>query len=34
MDIVFVLAASLLWGLMALLVLGLRKLERPQGGRP
>ena len=34
MDIVFLLAAALLWGLMVLLVLGLRKLERPQGGRP
>ena len=34
MDIVFLLAAAGLWGLMALLVTGLRKLERPQGGRP
>ncbi len=34
MDILFLGAMALLWVLMALLVLGLRKLERPQGGRP
>jgi len=34
MDIVFVVGTALLWGLLALLALGLRKLERPQGGRP
>ena len=34
MDIVFFLAATGLWGLMVLLVVGFRKLERPQGGRP
>jgi hypothetical protein len=33
MDIVFVGAGALLWLLMVLLVWGLRKLERPQGGR-
>lgn len=34
MDIVFIAAGALLWALMALLVLGFRKLERPPGGRP
>lgn len=34
MDIVFLLAAAGLWGLMVLLVYGFRKMERPQGGRP
>ena len=34
MDIVFLAMAGLLWGLMALMVWGFRKLERPQGGRP
>ena len=34
MDIVFLLAAAGLWGLMVLLVWGFRKLERPQGSRP
>ena len=34
MDIVYVGAIAALWGLMALLVAGFRKLERPQGGRP
>lgn len=34
MDIVFLAAGALLWALMALMVWGLRKLERPQGGRP
>ena len=33
MDIVFLGLAVLLWALMALLVWGFRKLERPQGGR-
>jgi hypothetical protein len=34
MDIVFIAAAAGLWGLMVLLVLGFKKLEKPQGGRP
>ena len=34
MDIVFIVGIGLLWGVMALLVVGFRKLERPQGGRP
>ncbi|MEP6965780.1 MAG: hypothetical protein ABI845_09850 [Polaromonas sp.] len=33
MDIIFVLGGTLLWGVMALLVLGFKKLEKPQGGR-
>ena len=34
MDIVFLAAVAVLWGVMVLLVWGFRKLERPQGGRP
>jgi len=34
MDIVFIAAAAGLWGLMVLLVWGLKKLEQPAGGRP
>jgi len=34
MDIVFIAACAALWGAMVLLVWGLRKLEKPQGGRP
>ncbi len=34
MDLVFLGGAVLLWGVMVLMVWGLRKLERPQGGRP
>lgn len=34
MDIVYVAGLALLWGLMALLVRGLKKLDQPQGGRP
>ncbi len=34
MDIVFVSLASLLWGLMALLVWGFTKLDQPSKGRP
>ena len=34
MDIVFVAAAAGLWGVMALMVWGFKKLEKPQGGRP
>lgn len=34
MDIVFLGGAVLLWGVTVLLVAGLRRLERPQGGRP
>lgn len=33
-DVIFLGLAAGLWGLMVLLVLGFRKLERPQGGRP
>jgi hypothetical protein len=33
MDIVFIGAVALFWGLMVLGVLGLRRLEQPQGGR-
>lgn len=34
MDMVYVAGLALLWGLMALLVLGFKKLDKPQGGRP
>ena len=34
MDIAYVAGLILLWGLMALLVWGLKKLDKPQGGRP
>ena len=34
MDFLFVAVAAGLWGLMVLLVQGLRKLEKPHGGRP
>ena len=34
MDLVFIAIAAFLWLLMVLLAWGLRKLERPQGGRP
>jgi len=34
MDIVYVAGLALLWGLMALLVRGLKKLDKPLGGRP
>ena len=34
MDIVFLAGAVLLWGVMALLVLGFQKLEKSEGGRP
>lgn len=33
MDIAYVAGLCLLWAVMALLVLGFRKLEKPQGGR-
>jgi hypothetical protein len=33
MDMVFVLGAALLWGLMVLLVWGFEKLAPPEGGR-
>jgi hypothetical protein len=33
MDIVFLAAGALLWGVMVLLVAGFRRLESPQGGR-
>jgi hypothetical protein len=33
MDFVFVAGGVLLWGVTVLMVWGLRKLERPQGGR-
>ncbi len=34
MDVVYIAGGAALWGVMALLVLGLTKLEKPQGGRP
>ena len=34
MDMVYLAGIAVFWGLMALLVQGLRRLERPQGGRP
>ncbi len=33
MDFVFISAAVGLWGVMVLLVLGFKKLEKPAGGR-
>jgi hypothetical protein len=33
MDMVYVAGLALLWGLMVLLVLGFKKLDKPQGGR-
>jgi hypothetical protein len=33
MDFVFLAGGVLLWGVTVLMVWGLRKLERPQGGR-
>ena len=33
MDIAFVVGMVLLWGLMALLIWGFKKLEKPPGGR-
>lgn len=33
MDFVFLAGVAALWALMALMVWGFRKLERPQGGR-
>ena len=34
MDIAYLVCAAALWGVMVLLVLGFKKLERPHGGRP
>ncbi|CAN5363739.1 hypothetical protein BH10PSE16_BH10PSE16_38320 [soil metagenome] len=34
MDIAYVAGLALLWGLMALLVRGFKKLDKPHGGRP
>ena len=34
MDFVFIVGIALLWGLLALLVLGFKALEKPDGGRP
>ena len=34
MDIVFIVGIAALWAVMALLVKGFEKLEKPQGGRP
>ena len=34
MDMVFLAGVALLWGVTALLVCGLKKLDRPDGGRP
>ncbi len=33
MDIVFVVGISALWAVMALMVWGFKKLEKPAGGR-
>ena len=33
MDVVFIAAIAALWGLMVLLVVGLKKLEQPPGGQ-
>jgi hypothetical protein len=33
MDFVFLAGGVVLWGITVLMVWGLRKLERPQGGR-
>ncbi len=33
MDLVFMAAYAGLWGVMVLLVLGFKKLEKPAGGR-
>lgn len=33
MDIPFVFGLALLWAVMALLVWGFRRLEKPEGGR-
>ena len=33
MDMVYVAGLALLWGLMVVLVLGFKKLDKPQGGR-
>lgn len=34
MDMVYVAGLALLWGLMALLVQGFKKLDTPKAGRP
>jgi hypothetical protein len=34
MEIAYVVGGLALWGVMALMVLGLSKLEKPQGERP
>lgn len=34
MDMVFVAGIALLWGVIALLVWGFTRLEKPKGGRP
>ena len=34
MDFFFVAGIAGLWGLLALMVWGLKKLEAPEGGRP
>jgi hypothetical protein len=33
MDVLWITGLGLLWGLMALLVAGFQKLDKPQGGR-
>jgi hypothetical protein len=33
MDVLWIAGLGLLWGVMVLLVKGLQKLEKPQGGR-
>ncbi len=34
MDIAYIFAMAGLWGAMALMVWGFKKLEKPAGGRP
>ena len=34
MDMVYIAGLALLWGAMALLVRGFKKLDPPKGGRP
>ena len=33
MDLVFVIGAAALWGVVGLMVCGFRQLEKPEGGR-
>ena len=34
MDITFVIGIAALWAVMALMIWGFKKLDKPQGGRP